>query len=283
MKSLLITVAATVLLCPAAHAGSPFNDMTEAQKRKIVVPDIKQLTYCVARQTLSDPDATDYYRQGNLGSYVGRQLQKCPREMNALLELYDSTYGEGEAENFIKGPYLSDLPRAVLSVIKPQLQAKVAEQLQNEQNVRDAEAAQEAEAKRKTEEDRLATLRLQADQAAEETKIAQEKQNKIDIATRTMELLRDKFYTCADQQLPGLVKSGESAEVLANTVMTICNKPLDDATGAAAALFRIRGDSTVQNYSDQSVEAGIKPLFKERLVADAVQAKAGVGSFATTQ
>ena len=270
---------ATFASVVSAHAGSPYYDLTEAQKRRIVVPDIKALTYCVARVALNDTDAVTYYRKGGFPDYIGRQLGKCPREMNALLELYESTYGDGEAERFIKGPYLSDLPRAVLSVIRSQLDAKVADQQADEERAREAEAAQQAETKRKAEEDRLATLKAQADQEAQKTRIAREKQERVEIATRTMNLLRDKFYDCADQQLPGLVKSGETAEVLANTVMTICSKPLNDALDAGLAVARAQDRLETQEASDDALTEELRRIVKERVVADAVQAKAGVGQF----
>ncbi len=47
LASIVVTTAITAGLA-TAWAGSPFYELTEAQKRKIVVPDIKALTYCVA-------------------------------------------------------------------------------------------------------------------------------------------------------------------------------------------------------------------------------------------
>ena len=294
-----VMVAAMIVVASQALAGSPFYELTEAQKRKIVVPDIKALTYCVARQAESDTDAVGFYRSGNFGDYIGRQLGKCPREMNALLELYESTYGDGEAEKFIRGPYLSDLPRAVLSVIRPQLDAKVADLMADEQRVRDAEAAQEAEAQkqafikrmqdqveaddaqRKVEEDRAATVRAETERKAAEARAATEKRERVDTAMRSMAVLRDKLYDCADQQLPGLVKSGESADVLASAAMTICGKTLSDLQDAALEVSKAR-EEIGSNIGEAVMREQVKALVKERVVADAVQAKAGVGAFATT-
>lgn len=276
-----LAFVALLIMVSGAQAGSPFNEPTEAQKRKIVVPDIKALTHCIARITLADPDGAVQYRAGLLASYVPRQLQKCPAEMNALLDLYETTYGEGEAERFIKGPYLTDLPRAVLSLIRPQLDAKIDEAKQSEQAAYADALARQSEAHRKTEEDKLAALRLQAQQAAEETKIVREKQERVEIASRTMILLRDKFYECADQQLPGLVRSGESADVLANTAMTICSKPLDDAMDAVVAVARAKDDQATQGMQDDVLKVSLRSFVKERVVSDAVQAKAGIGAFSS--
>ncbi len=275
----VILVAAMIAVSSQAWAGSPFNDLTEAQKRKIVVPDIKALTYCVARVAVNDQDAVGYYRSGSFSDYIGRQLGKCPQQMNALLELYESTYGDGEAERFIQGPYLADLPRAVLSVIRPQLDAKVADLQAAEQRVRDTESAQEAEVRRKTEQDRLETAKLEATRAAVEDQARRDKQSRVDTAMGAMGLIRDKFYACVDQQLPGLVKSGESAEVLGNAATTICGKQMADVEDAALEVARARGDAT-EGASMPILSAQVKSLVKERVVADAVQAKAGVGAFA---
>ncbi|WP_237482918.1 hypothetical protein, partial [Lichenibacterium dinghuense] len=120
--------------------------------------------------TLADPDGAVQYRAGLLANYVTRQLQRCPREMNALLELYESTYGDGEAERFIQGPYSSDLPRAVLSVIRPQLDAKVEEAKQAEQAAYSEELARQSEADRRMAEERAATARAEADTKATEAR-----------------------------------------------------------------------------------------------------------------
>jgi hypothetical protein len=292
-------MAITIAACtPSAWAGSPFNELTEAQKRKTVVPDIKALTYCVARQAANDSDAVGYYRNGGFGDYVGRQLGKCPRELNALLELYEETYGEGEAERFVKGPYLNDLPRAVLSVIRPQLDAKINEMKREEDATRQAEmrrqaaedaqiAANVAEAKQReatanyeAEKQRFIDKMLDDDRKAAEAKAAAEKQGRIDTAMRAMSVLRDVFYECADRQLPGLVKSGETADVLASAAMTICSKPLADVQDAAMVVTKAR-DEANGTLAEAVLREQVKTLVKERVVADAVQAKAGVGAFAT--
>ena len=280
MRRVLI-IAAVIAASSQVWAGSPFNDLTEAQKRKIVVPDIKALTYCVARVTLSDPDGVVQYRAGLLGSYVPRQLQKCPAEMNALLELYEETYGEGEAERFVRGPYLADLPRAVLSVIRLQLDAKVDAAKQAEQAAYQAEMARQAESDRRIAEDVAAAARADAEGKAAEAKAAIEKKERVDTAMRSMAVLRDKFYECADHQLPGLVRSGESADVLASAAMTICGKPLSDVQDAALEVSRTKDDAS-SNLGEAVMREQIKNLVKERVVADAVQAKAGVGAFAAT-
>ena len=277
----VVLVAAIIAASSQAWGGSPFNDLTEAQKRKIVVPDIKALTYCVARVTLSDPEGTVQYRDGLLASYVPKQLQKCPAEMNALLELYEETYGDGEAERFIRGPYLSDLPRAVLSVIRPQLDAKVDAAKQAEQAAYQTEMARQAESDRRIAEDVAAAARADAEGKAAEAKAVTEKKERVDTAMRSMALLRDKFYDCADHQLPGLVKSGESADVLATAAMTICGKPLSDVQDAALEVSKAKEDGS-SSLGEAVMREQIKTLVKERVVADAVQAKAGVGAFAAT-
>lgn len=276
----LVALAAITAWAPSARAGSPFYELTEAQKRKIVVPDIKALTFCIAREVVNDADAVTYYRAGSFSGYVTRQLNRCPREMSALIELYESTYGDGEAERFIKGAYLSDLPRAVLSVIRTRLDAKVADLQADEQRVRDAEAAQEAEGRRKAEQERLETARLESERAAVEDRARRDKRQRVDTAMGAMGVLRDKFYECVDRQLPGLVKSGESADVLASAAMTICGKPLADVQDAALEVSKAK-DASMDGVGESAVRDQIKALVKERVVADAVQAKAGVGAFAT--
>jgi len=272
--ALLVTVS-------GAQAGSPFNEMSEAQKRKTVVPDIKALTRCVARITLADPDGAVQYRAGLLASYVQRLLQKCPAEMNALLDLYETTYGEGEAERFIRGPYLSDLPRAVLSVIRSQLDAKVEAAKRSEEAADEADRARQANVNRRLEEERAATIRAEAETKAAEAKAVTERQERVDIAMRSMVVLRDKFYECVDRQLPGLVKSGETADVLASVAMTICGQALQQVQDSAIQVSEAKGESPDNDVAQSLLRAQIKTLVKDRVVADAVQAKAGVGAFSS--
>lgn len=276
---MLVAAIATITTASPALAGSPFYELTEAQKRKSVVPDIEALTYCVARVTLADPDGAVQYRAGLLASYVARQLQRCPAEMNALLSLYESTYGDGEAERFIQGPYTADLPRAVLSVIRPQLDAKVEAAKRSEQAAYADELARQSEADRRLTEERAATVRAEAETKATEAKAAMEKQGRVDTVMRSMAVLRDKFYECADRQLPGLMKSGESADVLASAAMTICGKPLPDVQDAALEVSKAR-EETAGSVGEAVMREQVKTLVKERVVADAVQAKAGLGAFA---
>ncbi len=154
-----VAVIAVVLsIGSSAWAGSPFYVQTDAQKRKAVVSYIRSLTGCVADVSLRDPDGAVQYRAGLFTAYVAHQQRSCPAQMDALREAFDATYGDGEAERFIKGPYLADLKRAVLSLIQPQLDAKVEATQREEAAERDAQvprdaAAREAEAARQKAED----------------------------------------------------------------------------------------------------------------------------------
>ncbi len=165
-------IAAVLAGCSPVWAGSPFNVPTEAQKRRAVVPYIRALTSCVARVSLTDPDGAVQYRAGLFAGYVSRQLRNCPAEMNAILDVYESTFGDGEAGRFIRGPYLADLKRAVLSLIKPQLDAKVEAAQQREVTEREQQAARDAGAARhKAEEDARLKAELEAAARVEAEKL----------------------------------------------------------------------------------------------------------------
>ncbi len=274
-----LVVVALLASTTGALAGSPFNEPTEAQKRKVVVPYIRSLTGCVAKLALEDPDGTTQYRAGLFAAYVARQLQKCPGEMSDLLATYEETYGEGSAEQFIKGPYLSDLPRAVLSLAKPQLDTKVDEAKRREFASRALAQEQEAALQRQAEADRAATVRAVAETRAAEARAVQEKQERVDTAMRSMAIIRDKFYDCVDRQLPGIVRSGETADVLASAAMTICGQALSDVQDAAIEVSKAKEEPASSGVGEALLREQIKTLVKSRVVADAVQAKAGVGIF----
>ena len=65
-------------------------------------------------------------------------------------------------------------------------------------------------------------------------------------------------------------------------VTTICSKPLDDAMDAVVAMARAKDDPATQGMQDDVLKVGLRPFVKERVVADAVQAKAGIGAFAAS-
>ena len=268
---------AIVVTLATAHAEGVVG---EAARRRVVAPLIRKLTDCVAHGAVDDPSVLNAYRYGGLSGALSRHLGDCRDAVSVLLETYESVYGEGTAEEFIKGPYLADLPRAVLARIKPRLDAEVSQTKVTEAAAEAEQQRHLAEEQRKQEEERRAAVQAENERQATEQRAALDKQNRIDVAKRAMGILRDKFYDCADKQLVGLVKSGESADVLASAAMTMCGQSLSDLQDSAIEENKAENNQSSNSSFDDVLRLKVKDLVHERVAADAVQAKAGMGIFA---
>ncbi len=283
-----------------------------AALRRAVAHLIRALTDCVAQRVLNDDDAASEFHGGTFNSYVNRLVDMCPDQVANLVQVYDGMDGPGRGRAFLDGPYADDLSRAVLKRIKPQLDVKVAtyerglaEQAKlKEQEKAEAEAHQKAdeaaraEQARKEEADRQAAIaaaeqqaaaaKAAASQAEAEAKAAAarveaERLAQIDVAKKAEALLVDKAAACAREQLGSLVKSGESAEVLAAAVMTICGADMNHLLDSGVAEYKLENQLAVNDTGEAIVRERIKADAREQIVALAVQAKAGVGSFAAAK
>ena len=271
---------------------------TPARQRVQVRPYIVALTDCVAKRTLDDDAAVLAFRDDGFSPYVRTMIERCPRYLEQLTQVYDQTYGPGQGQAFVDGPYAKDLPRAVLKRIQPQLQAKLDNLRRDEaaQAVRDAQAkettdaqARRAEADRQREaaesEQHVAEARAEADRAkAQERAAAQsaeaERLKQVATATGAAKLLAVKALDCGHDQLKSLVKSGESAEVLASAVMTMCGSEVDNFVTAGAKEYVLERQVNEDDVGVGLAKEKLKADTREHFVALAVQAKAGVGSFA---
>ena len=276
--------------------------LSEGRKRQLVLPSIRNLTACVIDYVNSEDEALLAYRENRFSPYVRSLVARCATQVADLSARYDRVYGPGSADEFIQGNYSNDLPRAVLARTKDKLQARLDDYDRAQARARAARQAEEARARveRQAEEEHQAALGRQradddraaaakaeterkaaeADRAATEAKAAQQKREQLDVANRSFSVLRDKMYTCVDAQLPQIVKSGESAEVLASAALTICNRTLVEAEDAGLDAQAIENGTRPSGIAEEAFREKAKSVVRERAVADAVMAKAGVGQFA---
>ena len=249
------------LLDPRQNGLLPQSQpLSEGRKRQLVLPSIRNLTACVTDFVNSEDDALLAYRENRFSPYVRSLVARCPMQVADLSNRYDRVYGSGAADEFIQGPYTNDLPRAVLARTKDKLQVRLDDYDRAQARAKAArqveEQHQEAIARQRAEDDRTAAAKAEterkaaeADRAATEAKAAQQKREQLDVANRAFSVLRDKMYTCVDAQLPQIVKSGESAEVLASAALTICNRTLVEAEDAGLDAQAIEnGSSPFRSY-----------------------------------
>jgi hypothetical protein len=104
-----------------------------------------------------------------------------------MIAVHDQLNGSGTGVVFFQGPYLADLPRAVLARIKPEIDRLTAE------------AARQADVKAEA----LQHIR------------------------QTAELSKQRMYECTTKELFELVKSGETAAVISDSALTFCRQDID--------------------------------------------------------
>ena len=280
-----------------------------AMLRRAVAPLIRALTDCVAQQSLIDQDAVTEYRNGTFNSYVVRTVRLCPTFVMNLLQAYDRFDGEGQGNAFLNGPYASDLPRAVLKRIKLQMDDRLAslnrqaedqvareaeqkaareQQQKADELLRQEEARKEevdrqarmAEAEQKAAQARASAMLVEADAKLAATRLEAARQQQIGEARKVEALLVEKTDQCARQQLQGLLKSGESAEVLAGATMTICNREISDMLDGSVQKLRVERSAQPDETTEELYREKKRSETHDQVVALAVQAKAGVGAFA---
>jgi hypothetical protein len=86
--------------------------MSARQKTAAVEPLIKSATECIARAVAADPRfGTSPPR--DLGELIVASIPPCVAPVRAMIDGYDSYFGDGTGEAFFMGPYLDVLPGAV--------------------------------------------------------------------------------------------------------------------------------------------------------------------------
>ena len=286
----------------AVAPASPVGRADPVVLRKAVAHLIRALTDCVAQRAIQDDDAASELHDGTFNSYARRLVNSCSDQVADLIQVYDRVDGPGRARVFLDGPYSDDLPRAVLKRIQPQLDVKVAAlerqlvaKAENEAREKAATDAAQAEQNRKEEADRQAAIAVaeqqasaakaaaaqaEADAKTVAAKAEAERLQRVEVAKKVEGLLIDKAAECARAQLGSLVKSGESAEVLASAVMTICGSDVDHLLDAGVAEHKLERQLPDSDAGEAVYREQIRADAHEQIVALAVQAKAGVGTFA---
>jgi len=192
--------------------NTPTYGLTEAQKRRLHLPYVRAATDCYARAIASNVAALDMAREGRWYDALTATQGVCTQPLLAMAREHDRIYGAGTGVEFFKGPYVADLPRALSTRLKGDIERRTAE------------LARADEAKRK----------------------------RLETANRTRDLLRDRMYDCTSRELAELVQSSEAAEVLATAAMTICRREVEQALDAAIEVYLADGGTgSIPEFREQ--------------------------------
>lgn len=223
--------------------------ITEQQKRKLLLPTIKAATDCVAREAARHPDIVSGYRANNLGPMIAEGWRACTNALAEIVTMHDNLHGAGTGMVFVKGAYLDDLPRAVRVRLQPDMNRRIA-------------AIDQAEATARAEQARLEVERQQSMERLEKAANA----------------LRDRAYDCTTAQLEKLMSSTETAEVLSTAAMTICRKEIDDALQARVDISRLQLGVNYSSAGEPSFREEMRKVVRNNVITNAVQLKAGAGA-----
>src|SRR5262245_20717651 len=105
-------VGATMMVTLAATGPAPDRaesaKLSNAEKAAVVQRVINHATDCVVHQIRASTQSTQ-----DLGEQIVAAMPTCAETMRAMIESFDTTYGEGTGETFFSGSFLDLLPQVI--------------------------------------------------------------------------------------------------------------------------------------------------------------------------
>ncbi|BAF89705.1 hypothetical protein AZC_3707 [Azorhizobium caulinodans ORS 571] len=200
LGALALAAGAGWITPPALHAQTQ-TGLTEKQARAAVVPYVRAATDCIAKQMGEDPRFATFVREARTMDLLPEAINRCRPAVRTMIEMHDRYYGPGYGEQFARGPYLDDLPRAAGARLKEQISAIIA---------RDA-----------------------ADAEARINRIAATRERK--------EATTKELWSCIGEKTIALVSSGERAELVADAALALCSSELGRYLDASIAWEGLQG------------------------------------------
>ncbi|WP_123834166.1 hypothetical protein [Methylobacterium currus] len=112
--STIIRRLALVIIAIGAVAGSARAQERQGDTdRRLVMPYVRAATNCVTSAVRGRLPASPSQPQLRAAINTVIETRICSEAISDLVARYDSVYGGGRGSEFVRGPYLSDLPRAV--------------------------------------------------------------------------------------------------------------------------------------------------------------------------
>ena|SRR5690348_6440429 len=103
--ALVISVATGPLTDPTGSM------LTVQQKDAAVQPLVRSATECIAQAVLADTRFRSH--EAALSELIVESMNSCLGPVRAMIDAYDSYFGDGTGEAFFMGPYLDVLPTVV--------------------------------------------------------------------------------------------------------------------------------------------------------------------------
>jgi hypothetical protein len=112
--SLVTTVSVdTKRLLPDSDLSHATN-LSAQQKSATLRRLVRSATDCVVRTVSADGRLRHWAEPNEVNPLIVDSMQSCADPMRAMIDAHDRLYGEGSGETFFMGPYLDQLPAAVI-------------------------------------------------------------------------------------------------------------------------------------------------------------------------
>lgn len=235
-KSVLVGTLFAIALSSVAGAQNP----SEADKRKRHLPYIRNATDCVANAVGRNPLFATAVESNAIGALLPDAVRACTDPMATMITMHDMIYGGGGMD-FFKGPYLSDVERAVRSRLAP----------------------------------RIASMRADMERAAEQrkeaaSKAAAERAERVASAEKVRDLIRERTMSCIGKQALPMLVTDEKAEVVAKAAMLFCEAEVNALVAATYDVISASGESA----NEANVRVAARKRVEEVVTAHIIKAKA---------
>jgi hypothetical protein len=291
------------LFSPRTFVPDGGNLRDDPARRRLALPSIRAATDCVAKEALNEPGLPQAFARGELAANLTGPLRRCAGPLRFMITEQDRIYGQGSGRGFFDGPYTEDLPRAIIARIGKTL-ARMSEEAERQQAERQLEADREAafrqaeaerlaaerraeaqrvaaerqgEADRRDAERKVELARLESERRAEQLKQEDLKRQRTAAIEGANNLLRDRVLECVGREMRDLVRSGETADVLATATMTICSAEIHRFLDGVIDLRKIEaGLAYVGDAEKTALRTAGRVGVRDQVVAIAVKAKASL-------
>lgn len=237
---MLRRVTIVAILCVI---GSAALGQSEAERRRAHLPFVRAATDCTARSISSSEAAMGFAAVGRWSDAINSVFEICKPHYLQLVARHDLIYGGGGLD-FYKGPYLADLPRALSTRLKNELENRAARVAERERLEKE-QAAQRAQAAKAQYDAKLALVR---------------------------EALA-AYSDCMDREAAALISfTNENAETLASVSETKCRASRNRLNTVAQVVLNVSA-SEAQKWADDLAENE-----RKKLVASIVTARAAAAA-----
>lgn len=219
------------LLLAIGAACQPAFAQSEGAKRRALLPSIRAATDCIANRVRMNSVALSQarYNQWDQAFSTAAAYNMCLPQLQQVARMHDYLHGPGTGREFITGPYVADLPRAVGVRLRGDI-----DRLAQTEAVEFARQQREAEARQAAERLRAATAKQESEAQSA--------------------LIKDaigSFHECVEKGVVAFsAATNEPAETIVNVAVTKCDDLKQKAITTGVALGAGSRDDVARIFNE---------------------------------